>query len=206
MKPEYTHPAAARWAAMTAGARRNGRRPPSGPRSSVRSEKHVLTKRRAARSRTQVAAYESRIRLGNWSRTAASRIPRVCAFATRRKRRRSPWRGAGRKAARNPLSDRPRSPLAPIRRRAANGCSFLTETPWRPLTNEHGVSPAAYQSVLCPAAFANASRRVGRWGTLAAPQSRPAPSSAASLRTTRTFHWITRQFSRRIYYVYETVY
>lgn len=70
MKLEYTHPAAARRAGRTAGAdvrgaRRNGRRlSPPGPRPSVR-EKRTPGKRRAARSRMRVAAYESRIRLGN---------------------------------------------------------------------------------------------------------------------------------------------
>lgn len=79
----------------------------------------IPKKRRAPKSRMQVAAYESRIRLGNWSRTAASRIPRVCAFATRWKRRRPPWRDGTEDSEESTLGSRP---LASIR---ANGCSLL---------------------------------------------------------------------------------
>jgi len=43
--------------------------------------------------------------------------------------------------------------------------SFRTGTPWRPLTSEHGVLLLAYESVLCPVAFANASRQSARRGT-----------------------------------------
>lgn len=91
MKPEYTHPATARHSSLERGY--------AGPAATVGTPSPApifspfvgkTRSEKASRSRMQVATYESRIRLGNGSRTAASRIPRVCASATRRKRRRSP--------------------------------------------------------------------------------------------------------------------
>lgn len=99
MKLEYTRPAAAGRAEQDRGI--SATRGYAGPAvtvgvpssgASIRSAfvDRDLRDGRASRSRMQAATYESRTRLGNESRTAASRIPRVCVSATRQKRRRSP--------------------------------------------------------------------------------------------------------------------
>lgn len=166
---------------VLAGDRR-GQRPsatmgPHGRPLPLPYDDRVLKQKRRLEEGRNRATYKSRTRLGNGSRTAASRIPRVCVSATRR--RRSSWRDEDRtRRARYPPLPQIDLPTL-VRGQLAR--SSRTGTPWRPLTNEHGVLLLAYESVLCPVvAFADASQyEIG--------QSRAEKSTLATLRMMAPF-------------------